>query len=124
MIFSAVLCLPVVPPPGKIKVLTVEPTSVVLSWGSPQGLVGSKSFRVEWSGGLEKVNGCLVIENVHTVEIDNLQFGQQYLFSVATADKDGNLSEKVTATVFTGKIRDVKTLHISFTAVSLYFFFI
>lgn len=103
MIFCAVLCLPVVPPPGDIKFLSVKPNSVALSWGCPKGLEGPKSFRVKWSSCM-KVEGSLVISDFHKIEINNLQLGQQYFFSVATEDKDGNLSEWVTASVFTGNI--------------------
>lgn len=56
-----------------------------------------------WSS-LQKVEGRLVIKNFHKIEISNLELGQLYFFSVATEDEDGNLSEWVTATVFTGKI--------------------
>lgn len=56
-----------------------------------------------WSSS-QKVEGRLVIKNFHKIEISNLELGQQYFFSVATEDEDGNLREWVTATVFTGKI--------------------
>lgn len=56
-----------------------------------------------WSSS-QKVEGRLVIKNFHKIEISNLELGQQYFFSVATEDEDSNLSEWVTATVFTGKI--------------------
>lgn len=56
-----------------------------------------------WSSS-QKVEGRLVIKHFHKIEISNLELGQQYFFSVATEDEDGNLSEWVTATVFTGKI--------------------
>lgn len=97
------LHFPVVPPPGRIQFPSVKPNSVVLSWGNPKGLEGPKSFRIMWSS-LQKVEGRLVIKNFHKIEISNLELGQQYFFSVATEDEDGNLSEWVTATVFTGKI--------------------
>ncbi|XP_051241386.1 up-regulator of cell proliferation-like isoform X5 [Dicentrarchus labrax] len=93
--------LPVVPPPGKIEFLSVKRNSVVLKWGSPKGLEGPKRFRVKWRSLGGEVEKCLVIKELHTIEINNLQLGQQYLFSVATEDQDGNLSEWVTESVFT-----------------------
>ncbi|XP_063333398.1 up-regulator of cell proliferation-like [Pelmatolapia mariae] len=84
----------------RIQFPSVKPNSVVLSWGNPKGLEGPKSFRIMWSS-LQKVEGRLVIKNFHKIEISNLELGQEYFFSVATEDEDGNLSEWVTATVFT-----------------------
>lgn len=97
------LHFPVVPPPGRIQFPSVKPNSLVLSWGNPKGLEGPKSFKIMWSSS-QKVEGRLVIKNFHKIEISNLELGQQYFFSVATEDEDGNLSEWLTATVFTGKI--------------------
>ncbi|XP_068178466.1 up-regulator of cell proliferation-like [Antennarius striatus] len=90
----------VVPPPGQISFPSVEPDSVTLRWGSPVGLDGPKRFRIKWSS-LMKEGGSLVIKDFYKVEINNLQFGQKYFFSVATEDNDGNLSEWVTASVTT-----------------------
>ncbi|XP_070710560.1 up-regulator of cell proliferation-like [Pempheris klunzingeri] len=88
----------------QIKFLSVEPNTVVLSWGCPQRLEGAESFRVEWKSS-KAVEGCILIKDFHKIEIDNLQVGQQYFFSVATEDEDGNLSEQVTASVFTESVR-------------------
>ena len=104
IIICVVLCLPVVPPPGDIKFLSVKPNSVVLSCGRPKGLEGPESFRVKWRSSLNVKGSLPVIRDVHKIEVSNLQLGQQYFFSVATADKDGNLSEWVRASVFTGNI--------------------
>nr|XP_046234324.1 up-regulator of cell proliferation-like [Scatophagus argus] len=90
----------VVPPPGNIKFLSVKPNSVVLSWEGPKGLEGPKNFRIKWSSCM-KVEGHLVIKDFFKIEINHLQLGQKYFFSVATQDEDGNLSEWVTASVFT-----------------------
>lgn len=87
------------------------------------GLEGPKSFRVKWSSGT-KVEGCHVIKDVHKIEINNLKTGQKYSFSVATEDEDGSLSEWVTASKFTGNVRDAETFHIPFTAVCSYYHFI
>ncbi len=67
-----------------------------------------------------KVEGGLVIKDFHKIEINNLQIGQKYSFSVATEDEDGNLSEWVKASVFTGNIRDAKIFHTPVTAVCSY----
>ncbi|XP_061580833.1 up-regulator of cell proliferation-like [Cololabis saira] len=90
----------VVPPPGGIHFLSVKPTSVVLSWEIPQELQGPKRFRIKWSSVLE-VEGSLPIRDLSKVEINNLQLGQQYFFSVATEDEEGNLSKWVTDRVST-----------------------
>lgn len=119
----AVLCLPVMPPPGKIKFLSTEPNSVVLSWECPKGLTGPTSFRVEWSASRKKwsssteVDDYLVIKDVCTVTISKLKPGQKYQFSVTTEDEDGNSSERVTASVSTGKTN----ASCFFTAACLYF---
>lgn len=68
-----------------------------------------------------KVEGYLVIKDLHRIEINNLQLGQRYYFSVATEDEDGNLSEWTTASIFTGNIRHDKTFHIPITAVCSHF---
>ncbi|XP_058497046.1 up-regulator of cell proliferation-like [Solea solea] len=90
----------VVPPPGKIEFLLVESNSVVLSWGLPKGLERRRSFQLQWSS-LKREEGSLVIKDFNKIEINNLQLGQKYFFSVATEDEDGNLSEWITASVFT-----------------------
>lgn len=113
-ISCAVLCLTVVPPPGKITFLSVKPNSVLLSWGCPKGLEGPASFRVMWGSSM-KTTGCLVIRGFHKIEINKLQLGQKYFFRVATEDKDGNLSECVEASIVTGNKRDANTFHVSFT---------
>ncbi|XP_040000779.1 up-regulator of cell proliferation-like [Xiphias gladius] len=109
-----------VPPPGKIKFLSVRPNSLVLSWGCPEGLEGPKSFQVRWSS-LMKVEGYLVIKDLHKIEINNLQLGQRYYFSVATEDEDGNLSEWTTASIFTAvpPPRNLTKGHSEATAMSL-----
>ncbi|MEQ2245210.1 hypothetical protein ILYODFUR_025263, partial [Ilyodon furcidens] len=90
----------VVPPPGEIKFLKVKPTSVVLTWGHPQELNINKKFKVKWST-LTEAQGSLVIQDLNKVEINNLQQGEQYFFSVATEDENGNLSKWVKARVST-----------------------
>lgn len=59
-----------------------------------------------------KVEGSLVIKDLHKIEINNLELGQKYFFSVATEDEDGSLSEWVTASVFTGNVRHDEALFI------------
>ncbi|KAI3352781.1 hypothetical protein L3Q82_019361 [Scortum barcoo] len=110
----------VVPPPGQIKFRSVKPNSVVVSWGCPKGLEGPKSFRVQWSS-LTKVEGCIVINDFHEIEINDLQFGQKYSFGVVTEDEEGNLSEWVKASVFTAvpAPRHLTKGHSEATALSL-----
>lgn len=67
-----------------------------------------------------KVEGSLIIKDIHKIEISNLQLGQKHFFSVATEDENGILSEWVTASVFTGNMRDTETFRIPFTAVCSY----
>ncbi|XP_023277816.1 up-regulator of cell proliferation-like isoform X3 [Seriola lalandi dorsalis] len=110
----------VVPPPGKIEFQSVKPNSLILSWGCPEGLDGPKSFQVRWSS-LMKVEGCLPIKDSLKIEINNLQLGQKYFFSVATEDEDGNFSECITASVFTAvpPPRHLTKGHSEATALSL-----
>lgn len=100
---------PKVPPPGEIKFLSVEQNSVTLSWECPKGLKKrSKSFRIEWSSSTD-MEDHVVIKDVCHATITKLKPGQKYCFSVATEDEDGSLSEKVTASVFTGKTEHAMT---------------
>ncbi|XP_007544446.2 up-regulator of cell proliferation-like [Poecilia formosa] len=110
----------VVPPPGEIKFLTVKPNSVALTWGLPPELSGTKKFRVKWSSLIE-VEGLLVIKDLNKVEINNLQLGEQYFFSVATEDEGGKLSKWVTACVSTAvpPPRDLTKVCLESTTLSL-----
>lgn len=80
--------------------------SVILSWGVPKGLKGPKIFRVKWTKGEwihgRELEGYSVVKDAHQFEINDLELGQRYIFSVAT-DNDGNLSEWIENFVFTGK---------------------
>ncbi|KAF7650618.1 hypothetical protein LDENG_00122990 [Lucifuga dentata] len=110
----------VVPPPGKIRFLSVKPDSVVLSWGCPEGLEGPKIFRVKWMSS-KRSEDYITINDFYKIEINNLKLGQKYYFSVATEDNDGNLSEWVMASVFTAvpAPRNVTKEHSGATALSL-----
>ncbi|KAK1887112.1 Up-regulator of cell proliferation [Dissostichus eleginoides] len=94
----------VVPPPGKITFSSVDINSLVLSWELPKGLKGPKNFIVKWTKGEwihgRELEGYSVVKDAHQFEINDLELGQRYIFSVAT-DKDGNLSEWVENFVFT-----------------------
>ncbi|KAK5927066.1 hypothetical protein CgunFtcFv8_022591 [Champsocephalus gunnari] len=94
----------VVPPPGKIEFQSVTTDSVILSWGVPKGLKGPKIFRVKWTKGEwihgRELEGYSVVKDAHQFEINDLERGQRYIFSVAT-DNDGNLSEWIENFVFT-----------------------
>ncbi|XP_062284475.1 up-regulator of cell proliferation-like isoform X2 [Scomber scombrus] len=110
----------VVPPPGKIKFLSIKPNSVVLNWGCPTGVDGPMSFRVKWNS-FQRMEEYIVIKGFHRIEINNLEIGQQYFFSVATEDKDGNRSEWVKESVFTAvpAPRHLTKEHSEATALSL-----
>ncbi|XP_014065392.1 interferon-induced very large GTPase 1 isoform X2 [Salmo salar] len=89
----------VLPPPGEIQFLSVTSDSVSLSWGSPEGLTGAQKFRVTW--GCDGEQGSLRVEDGYNVEIDGLQPGKKFQFSVATEGEDGTRSRQVSASVFT-----------------------
>ncbi|XP_071754160.2 up-regulator of cell proliferation-like [Centroberyx gerrardi] len=109
-----------VPPPGEITFLSMKPDSVILSWGSPEGLEGPRTFRVKWRSS-EKVEDYITIKDLYRIEINNLKLGQKYYFSVATEDNDGNLSVWATASVFTEvpAPRNMTEEHSEATALSL-----
>ena len=92
----------VLPPPGEISFMSVKPDSVTLSWGPPEGLEGSRKFRVTWEGDGEQNN--LKVKDMYKVEITGLQRGQKYEFSVATEGDHGNHSNLVSASTYTGRI--------------------
>ncbi|XP_067106040.1 fibronectin-like isoform X2 [Osmerus mordax] len=89
----------VLPPPGEISFLSVKPDSVTLTWGPPEGLEGSRMFRVTWEGDGELKN--LKVKDMYKVEITGLQSGQKYEFQVFTERDHGNQSDWVSATVTT-----------------------
>ncbi|KAM9398956.1 interferon-induced very large GTPase 1-like [Salvelinus alpinus] len=89
----------VLPPPGEIQFLSVTSDSVSLSWGSPEGLTGAHKFSVTW--GCDGEESSLRVEDGCNVEIDGLQPGKKYQFSVATEGEDGRQSRWVSASVFT-----------------------
>ncbi|XP_045072859.1 uncharacterized protein LOC121560993 [Coregonus clupeaformis] len=92
----------VLPPPGEIQFLSVTSDSVSLTWGPPEGLTGPQKFRVTW--GCDGEESSLRVEYGCNVEIDGLQPGKKYQFSVATEGEDGRQSRWVSASVFTGKV--------------------
>uniref|UniRef100_A0A4W5NCZ1 Uncharacterized protein n=1 Tax=Hucho hucho TaxID=62062 RepID=A0A4W5NCZ1_9TELE len=89
----------VLPPPGEIQFSSVTSDSVSLSWGSPEGLTGAQNFSVTW--GCDGEEGSLMVEDGCNVEIDGLQPGEKYQFSVATEGEDGSHSRWVSASVYT-----------------------
>lgn len=90
------------PPPGEIQFLSVTSDCVSLSWGSPEGLTGAQKFRVTW--GCDGEQGSLRVEDGYNVEIDGLQPGKKYQFSVATEGEDGRQRRWVSASVLTGTV--------------------
>ncbi|KAF3851970.1 hypothetical protein F7725_005325 [Dissostichus mawsoni] len=108
-----------------LKFQSVTTDSVILSWGVPKGLKGPKIFRGVGAT-LEKLEGYKVVKDNNQVVINDLELGQQYLFSVATEDKDGNLSESVQEFLSTEYREAVPSprhptakVHLDATAVSL-----
>eukprot|EP00063_Salmo_salar_P090482 XP_014065317.1 PREDICTED: uncharacterized protein LOC106610464 [Salmo salar] len=89
----------VLPPPGEIQFSSVTSDSVSLSWGSADGLTGAQKFRVTW--GYDGEERSLRVEDGCNVEIDGLQPGKKYQFSVATEGEDGRQSRWVSASVYT-----------------------
>ena len=89
------------PLPGEISFLSVKPDSVTLTWGPPEGLKGSRKFRVTWEGDGEQKR--LIVTDMYRVVITGLQPGQKYDFSVATQGDHGNHSNYVSASTFTGR---------------------
>ncbi|XP_055780223.1 fibronectin-like [Salvelinus fontinalis] len=87
----------VLPPPGEIQFSSVMSDSVSLSWGSPEGLF--RVFRVTW--GCDGEEKSLMVEDGCNVELDGLQPGKKYQFSVATEGEDGRQSRWVSASVYT-----------------------
>ncbi|CAB1326954.1 unnamed protein product [Coregonus sp. 'balchen'] len=91
----------VLPPPGKIQVLSVRSDSVSLSWGSPEGLKAPHMFRVTWGCDLGETDSSKVKGGYH-LKISSLQPGEKYQFSVATEGEDGRQSRCVSASLSTG----------------------
>ncbi|KAK6324583.1 hypothetical protein J4Q44_G00039250 [Coregonus suidteri] len=89
----------VLPPPGEIQFLSVTSDSVSLSWGSPEGLTGPQKFSMTW--GCDGEERSLRVEDGCNIEIDGLQPGKKYQFSVATEGEDGSRSRWVSKSVFT-----------------------
>uniref|UniRef100_A0A8K9XBS8 Interferon-induced very large GTPase 1-like n=2 Tax=Oncorhynchus mykiss TaxID=8022 RepID=A0A8K9XBS8_ONCMY len=89
----------VLPLPGEIQFSSVTSGSVSLSWGSPEGLTGPQTFRVTW--GCDGEERSLRVEDGFNVEIDGLQPGKKYQFSVASEGEDGRQSRRISASVFT-----------------------
>ncbi|XP_071264098.1 interferon-induced very large GTPase 1-like isoform X2 [Salvelinus alpinus] len=89
----------VLPPPVDIHFLSVTSDSVSLSWASPEGLTGPQKFSVTWECDGEERS--LRVEDGCNVEIDGLQPGKKYQFSVTTEGEDGRQSRRVSASVFT-----------------------
>ncbi|XP_067107206.1 interferon-induced very large GTPase 1-like [Osmerus mordax] len=90
------------PPPGEISFLSVKPDSVTLTWGPPEGLEGSRKFRVTWEG--DGTHKSLIVTDMYKVEITALQPGQKYDFRVATEGDHGNHSNLVSASTYTDKL--------------------
>lgn len=112
LISCDVVCLPGGPPPGKIKFLSVNATSVVLNWEGLTGLEGPKSLRIQ-SSSVMKVEGSLVVTTFNKIEINNLQLGQRYFIRVDMEDESGILSGWAAAIGFTGNMNTLNSYLIS-----------
>ncbi|XP_062390917.1 uncharacterized protein LOC134078786 isoform X3 [Sardina pilchardus] len=87
-----------VPPPGPIEFSSVNPDSVCVCWGPPEGLPGPHRFRVTWmdEGNQEQ----LEVQDLK-LHVQGLSSGEKYTFTVATISDDHRLSPCVSATVQT-----------------------
>ncbi|XP_041092744.1 receptor-type tyrosine-protein phosphatase eta-like isoform X2 [Polyodon spathula] len=85
------------PPPGKIRIDSVESNSVSLSWGSPVGMDGLQySFSITYSSSFWGHNGSTTAPSNSTV-ISNLRLGSEYVFSVTTVNKGGQSTPSITS---------------------------
>ncbi|XP_045074474.1 fibronectin-like [Coregonus clupeaformis] len=110
----------VLPPPGKIQVLSVRSDSVSLSWGSPEGLKAPHMFRVTWGCDLGETDSSKVKGGYH-LKISSLQPGEKYQFSVATEGEDGSQSRCVSASLSTVvPPRDLKVDHLEESSFTLH----
>ncbi|KAK6324551.1 hypothetical protein J4Q44_G00038930 [Coregonus suidteri] len=109
----------VLPPPGKIQVLSVRSDSVSLSWGSPEGLKAPHKFRVTWGCDLGETDSSKVKGGYH-LKISSLQPGEKYHFNVATEGEDGSQSRCVSASLSTlVPPRDLKVDNLNDTSFTL-----
>ncbi|XP_063060752.1 interferon-induced very large GTPase 1-like [Engraulis encrasicolus] len=81
-----------------IQFSSVTSDSVSLSWGCPAGLETPQRFRVVWGCGGE--NRSLEVEGL-SVDVEGLQPGKKYNFSVVTLSSDGSQSPPVSTSVQT-----------------------
>ncbi|XP_062398293.1 up-regulator of cell proliferation-like isoform X2 [Sardina pilchardus] len=86
------------PSPGPIQFTSVNPHSVSLSWGPPEGLTGPQRYRVTWK--CDGDQGSVVVSDVRFTAEELIQ-GEKYEFAVATLMDDGSHSRCVSATTWT-----------------------
>ncbi|KAL2096313.1 hypothetical protein ACEWY4_008461 [Coilia grayii] len=86
------------PPPGPVRFTSVTSDSVSLSWGCPDGLAGPRMFRVVWGCGGDQRS--LEVDGL-SVDVEGLDPGKDYNFSVVTLSDDGSQSPCVSASVQT-----------------------
>ncbi|KAL2096317.1 hypothetical protein ACEWY4_008465 [Coilia grayii] len=86
------------PPPGPVRFTSVTSDSVSLGWGCPDGLAGPQRFRVVWGCGADQRS--LEVDGL-SVDVEGLDPGKDYNFSVVTLSEDGTQSPCVSASVQT-----------------------
>ncbi|KAL0977987.1 hypothetical protein UPYG_G00164350 [Umbra pygmaea] len=100
------------PPPVGIKLQSVMSDSVFLTWSPPECLTGPQQFRVTWE--CEGNQQSLSVTDGCELEINKLQPGQNYKFSVETEGVDGKKSRPVSTSVFTvATPKDLKTVNLT-----------
>ncbi|XP_058868468.1 tenascin-X-like isoform X2 [Acipenser ruthenus] len=89
------------PPPGKVKIDSVESDSVSLSWGSPDNMEGiPHSFYITYSSSDESHQDYITAPSNSTI-ISELRPGREYTFTVTTELENGTQSMPVSAAVYT-----------------------
>ncbi|KAL1023615.1 hypothetical protein UPYG_G00043540 [Umbra pygmaea] len=106
------------PQPEKIQVKLLTSDSVSLSWSSPQGVEGPQTFRVTWECNWEKMSSRV---KGHHLEINSLNPGEKYRFTVATEGDDGRLSRSIFTNLITVvPPRDLKVDNVDNTSFTLH----
>ncbi|KAG9339844.1 hypothetical protein JZ751_022347, partial [Albula glossodonta] len=93
----------VIPAPVGLTIDSVTMTSFSLRWREPHGLDQTPSFLVSTcSPGTEPQ---FISTELHSTVLSNLQPGRQYTASVCTVLENGEQSEAVSKTLYTGSLR-------------------
>ncbi|XP_076145053.1 tenascin-N-like isoform X2 [Alosa pseudoharengus] len=87
-----------VPPPGPIQFTSVQPDSISLVWGPPEGWSDCQNFKVTWESGGPSNSQDVTSSKAY---IRDLSPGEKYEFKVVTLGKDNQQSKCVSATTHT-----------------------